>query len=1008
MKNFKFCNNILAWFTFAIAAFTYLSTIEASVSFWDCGEFIAAADKLLIGHPPGAPLFLMIARVFAVMAPSPDKVAMMINAMSALCSAFTILFLFWTISHLAKKLLLPQGQKMTVASGSAILGSAMVGALAYTFTDSFWFSAVEGEVYAMSSLFTAVVFWAILRWEAEASQAHAARWIILIGLLLGLSIGVHLLNLLAIPAIALVIYYKKHKSISIKGVMCTLLVSAGILGFIMYGIIPGTVTFAAYFDLFFVNVLHLPFNTGVLFFFIFLLSTFAFFIYRTYQREKVLANTILTFLMVLCIGYSSFALVLIRASVNPTMNQNAPDDAFSLLSYLNREQYGDRPLVYGQYFNAPLLQYDEAGARRDQINGKYQVVGTKYDRVFDDDYKTLFPRMWSDNPAHVAEYKKWVTMKNLDKEKPSYADNVKFFTRFQLGHMYWRYFMWNFVGRQNDQQNHGSVLKGNWISGINLIDNVIVGGDQRRLPDLYKNDKSRNTYFFLPLILGLLGIIFQIKMRKEGGLNSLLIVTALFVLTGIAIVFYLNQSPLQPRERDYAYAASFYAFSIWIGLGVLYLWRNGSHIMPQRYSAFAATLIGLLIPSVLAFENWDDHNRSDRYIARDMAQNYLSSCDENSIIFTNGDNDTFPLWYLQEVEGVRSDVRVCNLSYLNTWWYIEQMRKASYQSSSLDFTLGKDDTRMAKNNNVYLVDYTKKPISISSALAWLKSENSKTKILQGKEIPHLPGNQFYLDIDKKKVVEMQTVSSDNADEIVDQLVLDYSSKKAIYKNQLMVMDLLATNNWERSIYYSIGVPQNLHFGLDQYLETCGVVYQVVPREVDGKINTAEMYDNVMHKFRYGGLNNDDIYLDGDSRRQAIQMRNSFVSLAEALYQEGKIDKARAVMKRCLLEIPSKNIPFTYAPPYHNDFPMVDTLLKLEMADEAKSVIAEIRHDVKQNMDYYLTFDHKAPEIKGELRARLSAYYHLNSLYKQYIKEESPKVENEFERYYELVLPLLEG
>lgn len=1007
MKNYKLWNNILAWLTFAIAAFTYLSTIEPSVSFWDCGEFIAAADKLLIGHPPGAPLFLMIARVFAMVAPSPDKVALMINAMSALCSAFTILFLFWTISHLAKKLLLPKEQTMTQGSAFAILGSALVGALAYTFTDSFWFSAVEGEVYAMSSLFTAVVFWAILRWEGESSEAHSTRWIILIALLLGLSIGVHLLNLLAIPAIALVIYYKQYKTVSMRGVIYTLLISAGILGIIMYGIIPGTVTFAAYCDLFFVNVLNLPFNSGVLFFFILLLGLIALFIYRTYQKKKVLANTILTFMMLLCIGYSSFALVLIRANVNPTMNQNAPDDAFSLLSYLNREQYGERPLVYGQYFNAPVERYDETGARRDQINGKYQVVGMKYDRVYDDNFKAIFPRMWSNNPNHVAEYKKWVTMTDLDKQKPTYADNIEYLTRFQLGHMYWRYFMWNFVGRQNDQQNHGSVIRGNWISGINVVDKVFIGGDPQLLPDLLRQDKSRNTYYFLPLILGILGITFQIKRRKTGGTASFLVVTTLFILTGIAIVFYLNQHPLQPRERDYAYAASFYAFSIWIGFGVLYLWQLVSHIMKQRHSALVAAIFGLSIPTILSFENWDDHNRSDRYMARDMAYNYLSSCDENGIIFTNGDNDTFPLWYMQEVEGMRTDVRVCNLSYLNTWWYIEQMRKESYESSSVPFSLDKNDTRMAKNNNVYLIDYTHKAVSIPSALAWLKSDNPKTKTLQGKDIPHFPGNKFYLDVDKEKLQEHY--SKEEVGNMVDRITLDYSAKKTIQKNNLMVMDMLASNNWERSIYYSVGVPQDLHFGLGKYLETCGVTFKLVPKEANGRINTTQMYDNVMHHFRYGGLNLEDIYLDGDSRKQAQHLRRSFVSLADALYQEGKIEKAREVMKRCMVEIPSRNIPFTYAPPYHNDFPMADTLLKLEMKAEAISVISEIHHNIKQDMDYYLSFDIKqSPEIKAELRNRLSGYYHLSTLYKTHFKEESKDVIKEFENYYALLVTILEG
>jgi len=628
MINYKRWNIILAWITFAIAAYTYLSTLEPSVSFWDCGEFIAAADKLMIAHPPGAPLFLMAARVFALLAPSPDKVALMVNAMSALCSAFTILFLFWTITHLSKKLLVGT-KELTKGRAMAILGSGLVGALAYTFTDSFWFSAVEGEVYAMSSLFTAVVFWAILRWEEEAHQPHALRWLILIAFLMGLSIGVHLLNLLAIPAVTLVYYYKKNETHSLKGIILTLLFSLVALALVMYGIIPGTVTLAALFDLFFVNTLGLPFNSGTIFFTMLLLASISYLIYWTHKKGKVLLNTISCIFLVLFLGYSSYAMVMIRSNAKPAMNQNGPDDAFALLSYLNREQYGDNPLFYGQYYNTPIVGQSDNGKKRDQINGKYEVVGTKPQREYDKSTSTFFPRMWSDQEHHIAEYKRWAKIKGEKIKagngetivKPTMQENLRYFFSYQLGHMYMRYFMWNFVGRQNDQPGHGSLFKGNWISGIGFVDKALIGGDQNLLPDALKNDRSRNTYYFLPLILGLLGIVLQLKTRKKGGKQSFFVVTALFILTGIAIVVYLNQYPLQPRERDYAYAASFYAFAIWIGMGVLFLWEQVSKIAPRQYAAIMTTAVCLSIPALLAFENWDDHKRSYRYVARDTAYN---------------------------------------------------------------------------------------------------------------------------------------------------------------------------------------------------------------------------------------------------------------------------------------------------------------------------------------------------------------------------------------------------
>lgn len=1019
MSNYKLWNNILAWLAFAVAAFTYLSTIEPTASFWDCGEFIATADKLLVGHPPGAPFFMIMGRFFALFAPSPDKVAMMINAMSALSSAFTILFLYWTITHLARKLLVGNDEtKLNMGQAIGVLGAGLIGSLAYTFTDSFWFSAVEGEVYAMSSLFTAAVFWAILKWDAEADKPHATRWIILIGFLIGLSIGVHLLNLLAIPAIALVFYYRKYNPTP-KGILITLVISFIMLMFIMYGVVPGTVRLASWFELMFVNGFGLPYNTGMIFFYIALAAGLIYGINYTYKKGYIAVNTGLTFLTVILIGYSAFAMVLIRANAQPPMNQNDPKDAFSLYSYLNREQYGDRPLVYGQYYSAPITDQILDGKVRAQVNGKYEVVDQKPKYVYDERFETLFPRMYSPQDHHIKEYQRWAKIKGTQiktKEgmlvKPTYGENLRYLFSYQMNHMYWRYFMWNFSGRQNDQQGHGGALKGNWISGINFLDDLRLGGDSSQLPDSIKDDKSRNTYFMLPFLLGLLGILYQIKKGEKRGYENLFIVGSLFVLTGIAIVIYLNQYPLQPRERDYAYAASFYAYCIWIGLGVLYLSELISKIIKSEYAAVGATAIALVVPGILAAENWDDHDRSGRYMCRDFANNYLQSCAPNSIIFTNGDNDTFPLWYAQEVEGIRTDVRVCNLSYLQTDWYIDQMRKQAYESEGLPFTLNKEQTRQGRNGVAHLIDRTGgKPFDLNNAFKWLASDRKETKELPGNgRIDHFPAKQFYLPIDKDKVIAEGVVAEKDSARIIDQLNFDYSKDRFIRKNKLMMLDLLATSNWERPIYVAVTVPSEYHIGLSQHFQVTGLAYQITPLQTKnnsiygglGEINTEVMYDNMMNKFMYGGLNTPDVYLEENTLRMSTNYRMNFVRLAGALYKEGKIDKAKSVIDKSFEEIPSYNVPYSVM-----SYQLIDMLLKLKMDDKAIEVMEELHTRAYQELNYYTAFDIEyKSQISEKVRENMVIYQNLVKYSQKVSPELHKQAKAEFEAFYPIAAQLL--
>ncbi|MGV3508642.1 MAG: DUF2723 domain-containing protein, partial [Sphingobacteriaceae bacterium] len=802
-------NNLLGWLCFLIAAITYALTLEPTSSFWDCGEFIASAYKLQIVHQPGAPLFIMIAKVFSLIAGDQTQVAFWMNMSSALASAATILFLFWTITALARKIL-TQGEQPNQTQLITIMGSGLVGALAYTFSDTFWFSAVEAEVYALSSLCTAIVFWGILKWEHHAEEKYADKWLIFIAYIMGLSIGVHLLNLLAIPAIALVYYFKRTSNATSKGTLTALLIGILVLGIIQYGIIIYMVRFAAYFDLFFVNTLGMGFGSGVIVFAAIIIGGLTYGILYSIRKVKPLLNLALICTVFIMLGYSSYAMIVIRAKADPTLNNNDPDNAFALLSYLNREQYGDRPLLYGQYFDSQRIDYKEKGNIYRKGEEKYEIAGKKGDYVYD--RNTLLPRMYSDDPQHVSFYREW--MKLSESDSPSFVHNLGFLFSYQTGFMYARYFLWNFAGRQNDDQGHGNNTSGNWISGIKPFDAWHLGS-QQDLPPSIKENNAHNKFYFLPLILGLIGAYWHFKRnQKDAGVVGLL-----FFFTGMAIVLYLNQNPLQPRERDYAYAGSFYAFTIWIGLGVAAIAEMMRKKISPSTAGIVATVIGLLAaPVIMAKEGWNDHDRSEKTTARDFAINYLESCAPNAILFTYGDNDTYPLWYVQEVEGVRPDVRIVNLSLLGTDWYIRQMKEKVNQAEALPITMPNSKFVQGVRDVIRYYDWNVEGYTeLKTVFDIITSDNEADKIAMqdGSKDNILPTKKLKLTIDPNQVLKTKTVSADQSANILPSLEWTYN-KDYVTKAELAMFDILAHNNWKRPIYFAVTVPSDNYIGLQNY------------------------------------------------------------------------------------------------------------------------------------------------------------------------------------------------
>lgn len=928
-KGYKFYNTAVGWVIFLVAAIVYLMTIEPTASFWDCPEFISTAFRIEVGHPPGAPLFMMMGHIFTLFASNVHNVAYAANVMTAFASAFTILFLFWSITHMARRITAEKEAILTTGQTIAILGAGAVGALAYTFSDTFWFSAVEAEVYGASSLFTALVFWCILKWENEADVEHSSRWLILICYLTGLSIGVHLLNLLTVPAVVLIYYFRKYKATT-KGVTAAVLISFLIVAVIMFVIIPGIIIVAQWFELLFVNTFGMPFNTGAIIYVMTVIGAIAWGIKYTMQKKYVLANTVLLGLTVIMIGYSSYALIIIRSQANPPMDQNNPDNVFSLLSYLNREQYGSKPLIYGQYYNAPLSStepYAKGGPNYVQKNGKYVISDYRQTPNYDSRFCTLFPRMFSSSPEHVKEYQKWADIKgtpiqvtNREGEpetliKPTFIENIQFFFSYQVNWMYWRYFMWNFSGRQNDLQGSGDIVNGNWITGFNFLDSIRLD-DQSRLPTGLANNRGKNKYYMLPLILGLLGLFFQYNSGEKGK-KDFWVVMALFFMTGLAIVIYLNQEPLQPRERDYAYAGSFYAFAFWIGLGVLALYDMLKKVSTPAKSAIAATVISLIaVPCLMAEQNWDDHDRSNRYTCRDFGANYLESCAPNGIIFTNGDNDTFPLWYDQEVEGIRTDVRCCNLSYFQTDWYVDQMTRKAYKSDPLPIDFKRDQYVQGTRDVVYVIDQVKRPVNLKEAIDFVRSDDPNTKLQQYDNASYIPTKELFYPVDAKAVMANGVVAPKDAGLIVPQMNIKLTGNY-LTKDELMILDMIANNNWKRPIYFAITVGREKYLNLQDYFQDEGFAYRLVPIKTTsqsgqvGRVRTDIMYDNIMHKFKWGNMNDPKVYLDENNQRMLMNVRNSFVRLAEGLIAEGKRDSAVVVLDRCNELVPDSKIPYNY-------------------------------------------------------------------------------------------------
>ncbi len=1051
MKIFKLFNNIFGWIVFAIAASVYLLTIEPTTSFWDCGEFISSADGLQVGPPPGAPFFMLTGRFFTLFASDPSQVAMMMNAFSALSSAFCILFLFWTITHLARKIVIGNSKEMNAGQMIGILGSGLVGALVYTFSDTFWFSAVEAEVYAYSSFFTAIVFWAILKWEDVADEPYANRWLVLIAYLMGLSIGVHLLNLLAIPALVLVYYYKKYKPTT-KGTFVALGVSLLLLAVLLYGLIPGFVEVAGWFELLFVNGMGMSFNIGTVVYTIFVIASIVWAVWETSQSggktddrktmrvnvsfilavtllgipffggriflgiiliaaltwflfwKKHLVNMAMLNLVLLCftvilLGYSSYAMIIIRSSANPPMDQNSPDDVFSLKSYLNRDQYGDTPLLYGETYASEMKRNKDGGYLSDdgaaiwekRVNSPQEAgdkyIRTGYKKKYKYDFNMLFPRMFSKQPSHIEAYKEWAGIKGS--RRPTFGESLTFFFRYQIDFMYFRYFMWNFAGRQNDIQGNGEITNGNWISGINALDQFRVG-DQTNLPEEMMNNKGRNVYYFLPLLLGILGIFYQLSKGKEG-MQSFWITFILFFMTGLAIVLYLNQTPYQPRERDYAYAGSFYAFCIWIGLGVLSITEILSKALDKRISATLATLVCLPVPILMANQNWDDHDRSGRYTARDFGQNYLMTLPENAIIFTNGDNDTFPLWYNQEVEGARTDTRVTNLSYLQMAWYADQMKRQAYTSDALPISFQSYQYSNGKLDVAYLLEMIDEPMNLKTAIELLKSNDPKYKRLvaqrYGDDFDFLPTRKFFLPVDSAAALKTGTVSPENAGKIVSQMDLNFSKKSYLGKHEMVILDMLQHNNWERPIYFAVTVGSDSYMGLQDYFQLEGMAYRVVPVKGASRVNTEVMYDNMMNKFKWGGIENPNVYLDENNLRMTATLRHMFSRLAGGLIAEGKKEKALTALDYCMEVIPSKTVPYTYV-----CIVLANQYYQLGEKEKAEAILNEMLQTSLEHLAWFTSSltDSQLRSAAADFAQHFGIFQEILNLSKNYGNEELMK------------------
>lgn len=997
--SFKKLNNIVGWCVFLVATIVYFITLESTVSWWDCGEYISTAYKLQVGHPPGAPLFQMIGRFFSLFAfGDVTKVALMINVMSALCSSFTILFLYWTITMLSKKIWMKDGDSAPMSNKVAVIAAGLVGALAYTFSDSFWFNAVEGEVYAMSSLFSAITFWAIMKWEEVADEPNSYRWFILIAYLIGLSIGVHLLNLLCIPAIVYVVYFKKYKKITFKGFVIAGIISVALVGFIQVILIPAIVSLCGKFELFFVNSLGAPFNLGTFIYFALLIAIIVLGIYFTNKYKKVLLNTVVLSFMFILIGYSSFFMLVIRANANTPINENEPSEAVSMLSYLKREQYGSWPLLYGPYYMAKPCDANNGSPIyvRDEEKGKYVITDKREgtEPIYDDNVMTLFPRMWNGTKSsYISTYNQYIdkskmvatTMKKADGSsetvlRPTFMQNLKFFIGYQCNHMYWRYFMWNFVGRQNDIQGHGELENGNWVSGIGFIDNARLG-NQDNLPKSMPTT-GHTEFYFLPLILGLIGLFYHLKRE----IKDSWVVFLMFFMTGLAIVIYLNQTPYQPRERDYAYAGSFYAFAIWIGIGALAIVELLQKVIKNKMAATVlAFVLCLSVPTVMAASGWESHDRSDKTSALDWGKNYLKNLPENAVIFTRGDNDTFPLWYVQEVEGYRTDVRVCNYMLSSGYWYVHQMGRKQYESERLPLTLTPEQYDNGVNEPVFIQEVFKGPVELKDAIEFVKSDNERTKVslMSGEKANYLPARNLKITVDKEAVVRNGIVPESMKDQIVDEIVWRIpESVNYLYKNDLMLLDFMATNDWTRAVYFtSLSDIKNV-LGIDQYLHQEGLSHRFMPvlasdyHKDAGGVYLEGSYELLMaDDIRWGNLNHPDVAVDPESRRNLLFVKQAYMRLAQALVERNQNDSAVAVLDRCLEFFPDEKVAFDF---YMLAYPEI--YYQAGAVEKGDQLVNKLIDNTLDNLRYFNELDAKfVPYYVEDIRENLAVINEMSNI-----------------------------
>ncbi len=1016
MNNYKKINIIFGWAVFLIAATVYIITSEPTMSFWDCGEYISTAFKLEVGHPPGAPLFQFIGRFFTLFAfGDVTHVARMVNTMSALSSAFTILFLFWSITLIGKKIITSQGHEINQESTFRIMVAGLVGSLAYTFTDSFWFSAVEGEVYAMSSFFTAVVFWAILKWEEQSDKPYSLRYLILIAYLIGLSVGVHLLNLLAIPAITFVYYFKKFPRYNRKGILLTLVISILILATVMFVIIPWVIRLAGWFERLFVNDLGFPFNSGTIFYFIVLIGGIIWGLHVTRRRNKPILNAIILSITFIIIGYTSFLMLVIRSNANTPIDENNPENAMYLLSYLNREQYGDWPLFSGPYYNAPVIEKKDGNPTytKDLKSGQYIITDKKEKTVpiYDPRFTTIFPRMWSNyEQKYINEYIRWgkvqgvpITVTSGEQSetlyRPTFSENLRFFWNYQLIHMYYRYFMWNFAGRQNDAQGLGNKIEGNWKSGISFIDQTRLG--KPPLPEI-RRSKADNSFYFLPLLLGLVGIWYTFRKDYRSGIVTGL----LFFMTGLAIVIYLNQYAPQPRERDYAFAGSFYAFAFWIGLGMLQIIEWLRKITRPRIATLIAGTLGMIVVLIMAVQGWNDHDRSGRYTALSTAKNYLNSCAPNAILFTNGDNDTFPLWYAQEVEGIRTDVRVVNLSLLNTDWYINQLRRKAYDGEPIPVTLAPELYRQGNHDVTYFLEDEKYKgyFDLRDVFSVIKTDDTRWKMSAPEygTIDFLPMRKFIIPCDSRSIVKDKLVPANYYSKL--DTIRFTVSKQALEKNDLIVLDIIAHNNWKRPVYFAMTMGADSYLGLDNYLYLEGLTYRLLPVKVDsaneltGSVNVADMYDHVMNKFEWGNMQNPHVYLDDQNQKMAMNFRNVFSRLADGLIREGKMAEAVKVLDRCEEVMPDNIVPYNYF-----SVPIAEGYYIVGETTKANKIAERLYKYMAEDLAYLFSFskpDYAAMDVS--FQEDLMTLQRLGQAAQENKQDVlGKKIEDTFRKYYQM-------